>query len=794
MTVDLASPVIVANGIVLAPYGETATDPLFNVGDSVSFIPQTTTNWTAAVWTLTKKPAGSALTLTQTGMNAALSGPLDVEGEYEVRLVGSAPGQRKVASAYFIVCTSKTSTGLRTLPAGVSLVDRDAFYRQQHNALVNLVRVRAVPITSFPGIDPTGVTDSTAALVAAVAAAGPSTRVVIPGGCKLKVSSAVFAAQSRIELVGEGDAQIVSDNSGASPAEVLSFSTGTGAVFLRGIKLVGQGALTLGNARDGIGYHGSDRIVCEDVEVTNLPHAGFIIYSGTGRHSFTRCNSHANGYAGLIIGMAGGSCEVIGGNYSDNGPSYTGTSAYGITMNGGDLTVVAARAANNSGPQIDLHGGIASTFKVLDCDVAFGANNSTGMPGGGITCNGRCEVIEWTGNTIDGSAATATQLYAMALAGFSSYTRNLQRVSIRGNTFKNLNVNAVLQFNPWDADLIEVAGNAFLSNTGSCTIDIDPVVDSAAPASGAFSKRQIPRVVRIHGNTYEDTPHNVINAAALLEIHDETHVWKTSTPVAPYQIYTARQRVGRVLRRRVTISGGPAGLGTFNPDTYVPPTSWAWHVGDREDVQNPQNKLNYGMAGHVTAGSTSVVLDSGSPSAEFTRNNAPMIDMQATDGQPVTWGGCPMVACVAVNPLATAGQVVAVTALPADKSSFTGTGIGAGYSSAGAGAGNNVALYAERMCVVAGSGTAGTATGTATTTAGNKTIAVSNVTDLVPEAILSIAGVTFNGKVTTEVVSVSGYEGQAGTITVADAPDQSVSAHAITFPAATFKDCGRLAA
>ena len=94
------------------------------------------------------------------------------------------------------------------------------------------------------------------------------------------------------------------------------------------------------------------------------------------RHlSFNGCNFHDNGYSGIygapIIEITEpgkpteiqtGSVEIIGGIYSHNGPEWSGSSAYGVTLNGSKTIIIGSRCENNTGPQIDSHSQSKSTF------------------------------------------------------------------------------------------------------------------------------------------------------------------------------------------------------------------------------------------------------------------------------------------------------------------------------------------------------------------------------------------------------------------------------------------------
>jgi len=136
---DLANPVIVANGVELHDYGVGTSDPVSVVSDAVNLTPLDTTGVDTAVWELLKKPVGSACVVSQSGMNASLSPAPDVGGEYVFKLTFTGQNRRKTATAYLIVCEVTTAQRLKLIPSGISLRDRDAFYRDRHNELAEAV-------------------------------------------------------------------------------------------------------------------------------------------------------------------------------------------------------------------------------------------------------------------------------------------------------------------------------------------------------------------------------------------------------------------------------------------------------------------------------------------------------------------------------------------------------------------------------------------------------------------------------------------------------------------------------
>ena len=202
--------------------------------------------------------------------------------------------------------------------------------------------------------------------------------------------------------------------------------------------------------RFGIGYKGNGALRCVNVESTNHSQAGVCIYSGKGQFSFVGCNMHDNGYAGIYGAPIGGSVEVIGGNYSNNGPEWSGSSAYGTTLNGSKTIVIGAKCENNSANHIDVHSTHNKTVLIVQgCTLAWGARNGEKMPGTMVSVAGECETLIVEGCDMDGHLAVAKQLGGVIAGGFqitrkdkaigaSEVGENQETIRVVNNVFRNM--------------------------------------------------------------------------------------------------------------------------------------------------------------------------------------------------------------------------------------------------------------------------------------------------------------------------------------------------------------------
>jgi hypothetical protein len=133
---DLATPVILANGVELHDYGVGTTDPVAEVGDSIALTAQDVTGWEGATWQILSRPAGSGSVLPATGL-AADPFTVDAAGVWTFLVTAVGGGRRRTATAYLIVCEVTATYGLRKIPSGLALRDRDVFLHDRVNELAD---------------------------------------------------------------------------------------------------------------------------------------------------------------------------------------------------------------------------------------------------------------------------------------------------------------------------------------------------------------------------------------------------------------------------------------------------------------------------------------------------------------------------------------------------------------------------------------------------------------------------------------------------------------------------------
>ena len=181
----------------------------------------------------------------------------------------------------------------------------------------------------------------------------------------------------------------------SSVSAVIQISESVVDANIENMHFEGIGPLRFGVQRSGISFKGKRSLRCLNVESYNHSQNGVIIYAaarnendktlGDRHFHFDNCNMHDNGYAGIYgapfftITNAGktetvtGSVQVSGGIYSNNGPEWSGFSAYGMTLNGSKTVVTGAKCENNTGPQIDHHSQNKSTLICTGLHTGMGA-------------------------------------------------------------------------------------------------------------------------------------------------------------------------------------------------------------------------------------------------------------------------------------------------------------------------------------------------------------------------------------------------------------------------------------
>jgi hypothetical protein len=433
---------------------------------------------------------------------------------------------------------------------------------------------------------------------------------------------------------------------------VIHFSENVIDATIENIHIEGIGPLRFGIERAGISFQGKRSLRCQNVEISNQSRHGIVIYAGKRIKEdlvdntldnrcfyFNNCYMHDNGYAGIygaplftiyekgkIVETVAGSVLVTGGAYSNNGPEWSGSSAYGITLNGSNTIVAGVTCENNTGPQIDVHSQFKSSLIVQGCNLAWGRTNAVNSPGGMVSISGRCETLIVEGCTMDGSNANYKQFYGISGGGFQIYRTgfgveeigtNHESIKITNNVFRNMNViHASIYLTPWDAKDISIMGNTFINCTRSIVIDnqeqpnkFDPLQPTPREDGSlmGYDKRMIPDIVRIEHNTLIDSGECLVNCGGLVVLADNlfTRKYLASYEIAPFRIDMLVGRVGRVIRRNNKASGLLKGL-MYGPSTAALPTNYHWSVGDQEynEYPIPGSYLGYICTAAGTAGDT----------------------------------------------------------------------------------------------------------------------------------------------------------------------------------------------
>jgi hypothetical protein len=449
---------------------------------------------------------------------------------------------------------------------------------------------------------------------------------------------------------------------------VIQFNESVVDAGIEDLHVEGIGPLRFGVDRSGISFKGKDSLRCLNVESNNHPRAGVFIWGGTRsviddtlgdrRFYFNNCNLHDNGYAGLYGApfftikennqKVAGSVQVVGGNYSNNGPEWSGSSAYGITLNGSKTVVTGARCENNTGPQIDVHStNNKSALVVQGCTLAWGKNNDASSPGGMVGVSGQCETLIVEGCDMDGSDAASKQEYGVSIGGSQWYRtgfgsseqgQNQETIRVVNNVFRNMKVisDSAVYMTPWDAKSVEIIGNTFINCLKSIIIDNQEPVNSPdkfdpmkpTPSKGSeqakimgYDKRMIPDIVRIEQNTLIDSGDCYVTCGGIVVYSDNLFTRKypypdskptdlVSYPISPFRIGTIVGRVGRVIRRNNKASG-LLDVPIYDPTTAHLPKDFHWSAGDEEinEAPVPGSFLGYvctveGAAGDTVTGTT----------------------------------------------------------------------------------------------------------------------------------------------------------------------------------------------
>ena len=453
----------------------------------------------------------------------------------------------------------------------------------------------------------------------------------------------------------------------AADDAVIQFNESVESANIENIRVEGLGALLFSVQRSGISFKGKGSLNCSNVESFNHSQNGVFIYAGKrnekddkhlkDRHfSFNGCNMHDNGYAGIYgapfvtitkndgsTEVLTGSVQVIGGIYSNNGPEWSGSSAYGITLNGSKTVVTGAKCENNTGPQIDHHSQNRSTLIVKGCTLSWGKNNfqlfhdpvdsknDFGTPGSMVDVSGQCETLIVEGCEMDGSGATFKQMNGVGVGGFQIYRtvekglevgHNQGTILIVNNVFRNMDMTgSSVYLCPWDATDVEIIGNTFINCLRSIIVDnqervdnFDPLLSRTPSKKGnlmGFDKRMIPDIVRIEQNTFIDSGDCSVTCGSFVVLSDNLFIRKNQGVFmgVPFATDTIVGRVGRVLRRNNKAIGLNKGLSIHSPRTSALPTDFHWNVGDEEKNEAPSPVSFLGYVCTVAGAATDTVTN-----------------------------------------------------------------------------------------------------------------------------------------------------------------------------------------
>jgi parallel beta-helix repeat protein len=305
------------------------------------------------------------------------------------------------------------------------------------------------------GADPTGVTNSSSAIQAAIDVGG---RIYFPTGTYLLTTAALTLASDLI-LEGDGDKSVL--KLGAN-LDVLSLD-GLDNVTIRNLKIDGQRATYTTTTNDGISSPangtGSTNILIENVTITDMAGAGIIFLAQTGSHSedikIKNCrvlNSGAHGIIcqdyvddavvdncrvinfglgvsdrpGITLGRTANNSQVLDCYVESDGNSL-GTSAHGISIEGSHFSVVGNIVTGTVGYGIEV--GFAKQGTVSGCEVYSTTRAGIAVAGDNTDVS---ENVTISGNTV--VTPTNQGIYAF-VANFGSNYHEF--VNIIGNTIHN---------------------------------------------------------------------------------------------------------------------------------------------------------------------------------------------------------------------------------------------------------------------------------------------------------------------------------------------------------------------
>jgi hypothetical protein len=137
---DLATPVILANGVELHDYGVGSDDPIAVVGDVINLAALDTTGWDGATYEILTRPSGSGSVLPSIGF-VADPFAVDAAGVWSFRLTAVGQNRRKSATAYIVVCEVTTNLRIKKVPDGLALRDERAFLRDRINELAEALDI-----------------------------------------------------------------------------------------------------------------------------------------------------------------------------------------------------------------------------------------------------------------------------------------------------------------------------------------------------------------------------------------------------------------------------------------------------------------------------------------------------------------------------------------------------------------------------------------------------------------------------------------------------------------------------
>ena len=260
-------------------------------------------------------------------------------------------------------------------------------------------------VNTLSGVDPTGVSDSTAAIAAAQTAAGTSPYVLVfgIGTYLIGTSGNLVAFGPNQGLVGSGSALTEINYVGSATCLAVyesSFSSGSVGGPFRGFSLSGYSAT--GSAK-GFSWGNLQAARCSDITISGFPGDGLYLHNG---NATTEWSEQAEWVGIKLVQNATG---VV----FDTGSFDYSIFQFLIVANSGQNGVTLQNAATLAGERFELRGnftaGAGNSAWVIGVDPAGGGSGTSSMTAAAIYVNVECDGSTGTGHTtiaMDGSSST----------------------------------------------------------------------------------------------------------------------------------------------------------------------------------------------------------------------------------------------------------------------------------------------------------------------------------------------------------------------------------------------------